>query len=63
MFGLSAGELIVVALIVGLIFGWAWVPRIAERIGDLFGGVKQGLREDDARIVVKPAPKETDPRE
>ena len=53
MFGLSSGEIIVVALIVAIIFGWTWVPRIGENIGGLFSGVKKGMREDDERIVVK----------
>jgi Sec-independent protein translocase protein TatA len=53
MFGLSTGELILVGMIVFLVFGWAWVPRIGERIGALLGGVKEGLREDDERIVVR----------
>ena len=35
MFGLSSGEIIVVALIVAIIFGWTWVPRIGENIGGL----------------------------
>jgi Sec-independent protein translocase protein TatA len=55
MFGLSAGELILVGMIVFLVFGWAWVPRIGERVGALFGGVKEGMREDDERIVVRQA--------
>ena len=57
MLGLSTGEIIVVALIVGLVFGWSWLPRIGERVGDLVSGVKKGLREDDERIVVKPSDK------
>ncbi len=66
MFGLSSGELIVIALIVTLVFGWSWFPRIGEKVGDLLGGVKKGLREDDERIVVKqsePAPKKPAPRD
>ena len=60
MFGLSSGEIIVVALIVTLVFGWSWFPRIGEKVGDLVGGVKKGLREDDERIVVKQSkPEET----
>jgi Sec-independent protein translocase protein TatA len=55
VFGLSTGELIVVALIVTLVFGWSWFPRIGEKVGDLLGGVKKGMREDDERIVVKQA--------
>jgi Sec-independent protein translocase protein TatA len=55
VFGLSTGEIIVVALIVTLVFGWSWFPRIGEKVGDLLGGVKKGLREDDERIVVKQA--------
>ncbi len=55
MFGLSAGELAVVVIICGLVFGWSWIPRIGERVGDLFHGVKRGLREDDERIVVRPS--------
>jgi len=58
VFGLSTGEMILVGMIVFLIFGWAWVPRIGERIGDLFSGVKKGMREDDERIVVKQGKKE-----
>ncbi|GAC1352814.1 MAG: hypothetical protein NVS3B20_22050 [Polyangiales bacterium] len=53
MFGLSWGELMVVGIIMVLIFGWSWVPRIGEGIGDLFSGVRKGMREDDARIEVK----------
>lgn len=58
MFGLSTGEIVLVGMIVFLIFGWAWVPRLAERIGDFFWGVKRGMRDDDARIVVKPSKKD-----
>lgn len=58
MLGLSTGELILVGMIVFLIFGWAWVPRIGERIGDLVTGVKKGMREDDERIVVRPGKKD-----
>ena len=58
MFGLSTGEIVVIALIVGLVFGWSWLPRFGERVGDLFSGVKKGLREDDERIVVKPGKKD-----
>jgi len=64
VFGLSTGEIIVVALIVTLVFGWSWFPRIGEKVGDLVGGVKKGLREDDERIVVKqsePEKKKKDP--
>ena len=61
MFGLSTGEIIVVALIVTLVFGWSWFPRIGERVGDLLGGVKKGMREDDERIVVKQS-KPEDPK-
>lgn len=53
MFGLSVGEILVVVIIVGLVFGWSWIPRIGERVGDLVHGVKRGLREDDERIVVR----------
>jgi Sec-independent protein translocase protein TatA len=53
VFGLSTGEIVVVALIVTLVFGWSWFPRIGEKVGDLVGGVKKGMREDDERIVVK----------
>ena len=62
MFGLSTGELILVGMIVFLVFGWAWVPRIGERVGALFGGVKEGMREDDERIVVRQGKKD-EPKE
>ena len=60
MFGLSTGEMILVGMIVFLVFGWAWVPRLGERIGALFGGVKEGMREDDERIVVRQGKKDDD---
>jgi Sec-independent protein translocase protein TatA len=60
MFGLSTGELILVGMIVFLVFGWAWVPRLGGRIGALFGGVKEGMREDDERIVVRQVEKTKD---
>lgn len=62
MLGLSSGEIILVALIIGLVFGWSWLPRIGERVGALFSGVKEGLREDDERIVVKQASPKVPPR-
>ncbi len=36
MLGLSRGEIILVAMILGLVFGWAGVPRLGARIGALF---------------------------
>jgi len=53
MFGLSTGEIIVVAIVVTIVFGWTWIPRIGQGIGDFVSGVKKGTREDDERIVVK----------
>jgi Sec-independent protein translocase protein TatA len=53
MFGLSAGELMVVAIVVAIIFGWTWIPRIGQGIGEFVSGVKKGSREDDERIVVR----------
>ena len=63
MFGLSSGEIIVVTLIVALVFGWSWFPRIGEKVGALMSGVKQGLREDDERIVVKQSKPDEKPDE
>ncbi len=53
MFGLSVGEIIFVAIIVAIVFGWHLIPRIGENVGELVSGVKKGMREDDERIVVK----------
>lgn len=55
--GLSTGELILIGMIVFLVFGWAGLPRLGERVGDFLYGLRRGLREDDERIVVKPKSK------
>jgi Sec-independent protein translocase protein TatA len=36
MLGLGRGEIILCTIIVALIFGWAWIPRIGQRIGARF---------------------------
>ena len=36
MFGLGRGEMIFGAIVIILIFGWTFMPRIGERIGSLF---------------------------
>lgn len=36
MLGLTRGEIVMVLMIVGLVFGWAGVPRLGARIGALF---------------------------
>jgi Sec-independent protein translocase protein TatA len=38
MWGLGKGEIVLVTLVVFLIFGWTWVPRIGEALGELAGG-------------------------
>jgi Sec-independent protein translocase protein TatA len=36
MWGLGRGELILTGIIVVLIFGWSWLPRIGQRLGGMF---------------------------
>lgn len=38
MWGLGRGEIILSAIIVALIFGWAWIPRLGERLGARLAG-------------------------
>jgi Sec-independent protein translocase protein TatA len=38
MLGLSRGEIILVAMIVGLVFGWSGLPKLGARLGALFDG-------------------------
>jgi Sec-independent protein translocase protein TatA len=53
MLGLSTGEIVLTAMVVTMIFGWSWIPRIGQGIGALFDGVQKGMREDDPRISVR----------
>lgn len=50
----SPGELILIAMLVGLVFGWSWVPKMGEKVGDFIAGYKKGARENSPDIVVKP---------
>lgn len=36
MLGLGRGELILTGIIVVLIFGWSWFPRLGQMIGGMF---------------------------
>lgn len=33
MWGMSRGEMIFALIVVVLIFAWAWLPRLGERLG------------------------------
>lgn len=33
MWGMSRGETIFCAIVITLIFGWAWLPRLGQRLG------------------------------
>jgi len=36
MWGLGRGEMILCVIIIALIFGWAWLPRLGQRFGASF---------------------------
>ena len=53
MFGLGAGELIVVLLIVVIFFGGSRLPKLGSSVGQAINnfkkGLKEGLDEDDKK--------------
>jgi Sec-independent protein translocase protein TatA len=54
VFGLSAGELVVLAFLFAIIAGAPRLPALGERLGELIGGFRRARRDEDRRIEVRP---------
>lgn len=58
MFGLSAGHLIVLLVIVVLIFGTSRLKTAGKDLGDAVRGFRQGLNGDDEQRRLRDEPRE-----
>lgn len=47
MFGLGAGELLIITVVIVLLFGAKKLPGLGEAFGKSITGFKKGLREGD----------------